>query len=89
MELQKFGKKQATTPLGEAIRKLRVQTLTSQELFGAECGVVPRTVSLWEQGKAVPTPAHAQAIITTADEYQVSFEYVDSFMSEYVTKAEI
>lgn len=83
MTLSKFGKKEAKTGLGEAIRKIRIQTLTSQKKFGQECGVCFRTVCLWEQGKAIPTPKHANAIVEVADEYDVRQSYIDYFMIEY------
>ena len=52
--------------LAEIIKFIRAYTYATQEEFAKMCGVCQHTVALWEKGKVLPSPKHADAI------YQIS-----------------
>ena len=59
--------------IGKRIKELRLERGLSQENFGKLLSVSQDTISLWEQGKSVPT---AEFLITIATNFDVSVDYI-------------
>lgn len=71
--------------LAEVIRFIRAYTYTSQQEFAEMCGVCPHTVALWEQGKVLPSPKHADKIHQVAQLVFVSGYNTQTFRQTYAT----
>ena len=59
--------------IGKRIKEIRIEQGLSQQQFGALLSVSQDTVSLWENGKAVPT---AEFLIAVAQQFDVSVDYI-------------
>ena len=59
--------------IGKRIKEIRIENGLSQQKFGAELSVSQDTVSLWENGKSLPT---AEFLIAMAKRFQVSTDYI-------------
>lgn len=59
--------KQPAAKLGQMIRKKRIERGLSVTDVALICGVMVSTVSAWEHGKAVPSPAYRQQLAKTLD----------------------
>lgn len=53
---------EALKKLAEAVKFIRAYTYMTQEEFAQMCNVCPHTVALWERGKVLPSPSHADKI---------------------------
>ena len=62
-----------TTKIGNRIKEIRVDNKLSQLAFGKILSVSQDTVSLWENGKSVPT---AELLIEIATKFDVSVDYI-------------
>ena len=59
--------------IGQRIREIRQESGLSQQNFGALLSVSQDTVSLWENGKSVPT---TEFLIAIAKQFEVSVDYI-------------
>ena len=59
--------------IGTRIKEIRIEQGLSQQEFGARLSVSQDTVSLWENGKSVPT---AEFLIAIAQQFDVSVDYI-------------
>ena len=59
--------------IGKRIKEIRIEKNLSQQKFGALLSVSQDTVSLWENGKSVPT---AEFLIAIAKQFDVSVDYI-------------
>ena len=59
--------------IGKRIKEIRVENKMSQKQFGEALSVSQDTVSLWENGKSLPT---AEFIIAICERFQVSSDYL-------------
>ena len=59
--------------IGKRIKELRIENGLSQENFGKELSVSQDTVSLWENGKSLPT---VEFLIAIAKRFNVSTDYI-------------
>ena len=59
--------------IGKRIKEIRIEQGLSQQQFGELLSVSQDTVSLWENGKAVPT---AEFLIAVAQQFDVSVDYI-------------
>ena len=59
--------------IANRIKEIRVENKLSQLAFGKLLSVSQDTVSLWENGKSVPT---AEALITMATKFDVSIDFI-------------
>lgn len=71
--------------LAEAIKFIRAYTYTTQEEFAQMCGVCPHTVSLWEKGKVLPSPKHADKIHDISQLVFISGYDTQTFRKKYAT----
>jgi len=59
--------------IGKRIKEIRTEQGLSQQKFGELLSVSQDTVSLWENGKSVPTP---EILIAIATQFEVSVDYI-------------
>lgn len=59
--------------IAKRIKEIRVENKLSQKQFGEALSVSQDTVSLWENGKSLPT---AEFIIAICKTFQVSADYL-------------
>ena len=59
--------------IGKRIKEIRLEQGLSQQKFGERLLVSQDTVSLWEQGKSVPT---TEVLITMATQFDYSVDYI-------------
>ena len=59
--------------IGKRIKELRVEHNLSQQQFGQLLAVSQDTISLWENGKSLPT---TENLIVIAKTFQVSTDYI-------------
>ena len=59
--------------IGKRIKEIRTEQGLSQQKFGELLSVSQDTISLWENGKAVPT---AEFLIAIAQRFDVSIDYI-------------
>ena len=59
--------------IGKRIKDIRIERGLSQQKFGELLSVSQDTVSLWENGKSVPT---VDFLIAIAKQFDVSVDYV-------------
>ena len=59
--------------IGERIKEIRKESGLSQQAFGKALAVSQDTVSLWENGKSLPT---AEFLIAIAQTFNVSTDYI-------------
>ncbi len=59
--------------IGKRIKEIRMEQGLSQQQFGGLLSVSQDTVSLWENGKAVPT---AEFLIAIAQQFDISVDYI-------------
>ena len=59
--------------IGNRIKELRLENNLSQQKFGELLSVSQDTVSLWENGKSVPT---TEFLIAIAKQFDVSVDYI-------------
>ena len=59
--------------IGERIKEIRKENGFSQQEFGKVLAVSQDTVSLWENGKSLPT---AEFLIAMAQAFGVSVDYI-------------
>ena len=59
--------------IAKRIKEIRVENKLSQLAFGKLLSVSQDTVSLWENGKSVPT---AELLIEIATKFDVSVDYI-------------
>ncbi len=59
--------------IGKRIKEIRVEAGLSQGEFGGKLSVSQDTVSLWENGRSVPT---AEFLISIAEQFEVSVDYL-------------
>lgn len=59
--------------IGKRIKEIRLENKLSQKAFGEILSVSQDTVSLWENGKSLPT---AEFIIAMAMHFHVSADYI-------------
>ena len=59
--------------IGERIKEIRKESGLSQQAFGKALAVSQDTVSLWENGKSLPT---AEFLIAMAQTFNVSTDYI-------------
>ena len=59
--------------IGERIKEIRKENGLSQQAFGKVLAVSQDTVSLWENGKSLPT---AEFLIAMAQTFPVSVDYI-------------
>lgn len=71
--------------LAEVIRFIRAYTYSTQDEFAEMCGVCPHTVALWEKGKVLPSPKHADKIHEVAQLVFVSGYNTQTFRQTYAT----
>ena len=62
-----------TKKLGERIKEIRKESGLSQQAFGKTLAVSQDTVSLWENGKSLPT---AEFLIAMAQTFGISVDYI-------------
>ena len=62
-----------TICIGKRIKEIRTERGLSQEKMGEALSVSQDTISLWEQGKSVPT---AEYLIAMARQFDVSVDYI-------------
>ena len=58
--------------IGKRIKEIRIENKLSQKQFGETLSVSQDTVSLWENGKSLPT---AEFVIAICRRFQVSADY--------------
>lgn len=89
IKLEKRASKKTNTDelkkLAEIIRFIRAYTYTTQEEFAEMCGVCSHTVSLWEKGKVLPSPKHADKIHEVSQLVFVSGYNTQTFRQKYAT----
>lgn len=71
--------------LAEVIRFIRAYTYTTQEEFAEMCGVCSHTVALWEKGKVLPSPKHADKIHEISQLVFVTGYNTQTFRQKYAT----
>ena len=59
--------------IGKRIKEIRIENKLSQKQFGETLSVSQDTVSLWENGKSLPT---AEFVIAICRRFQVSADYL-------------
>lgn len=59
--------------VGQRIKEIRTEQGLSQQKFGAILSVSQDTVSLWENGRSLPT---TEALIMMAKQFSVSVDYI-------------
>ena len=59
--------------IGKRIKEIRTEQGLSQQKFGELLSVSQDTISLWENGRAVPT---AEFLIAIARRFDVSTDYI-------------
>ena len=59
--------------IGERIKEIRKENGLSQQAFGKVLAVSQDTVSLWENGKSLPT---AEFLIAMAQTFHISVDYI-------------
>ncbi len=59
--------------IANRIKEVRIENKLSQLAFGKLLSVSQDTVSLWENGKSIPT---AESLITMATTFDVSVDYI-------------
>lgn len=59
--------------IGQRIKELRVENKLSQQQFGELLAVSQDTISLWENGKSLPT---TENLIIIAKTFKVSTDYI-------------
>ncbi len=59
--------------IGKRIKEIRLDCGLSQEKFGDLFSVSQDTISLWENGKSVPT---TEFLIAIAKQFDVSVDYI-------------
>lgn len=59
--------------IGKRIKEIRNENELSQEKFGKLLSVSQDTVSLWENGKSIPT---TEILIALATQFDVSVDYI-------------
>ena len=59
--------------IGRRIKEIRLESGLSQQKFGEALSVSQDTVSLWENGKSVPT---TEFLIAIATQFEVSVDYI-------------
>ena len=59
--------------IGKRIKELRIENNLSQQQFGNLLAVSQDTVSLWENGKSLPT---TENLIIIANTFKVSTDYI-------------
>ncbi len=59
--------------ISKRIKEIRLENGLSQQKFGEILAVSQDTVSLWENGKSVPT---AEFLIAIATQFNVSADYI-------------
>lgn len=59
--------------VGKRIKEIRTEHSLSQQQFGDLLSVSQDTISLWENGKAVPT---AEFLIAIAQNFDVTVDYI-------------
>lgn len=59
--------------IGKRIKEIRIENGLSQQKFGAELSVSQDTISLWENGKSLPT---TEFLIAMAKRFDVSVDYI-------------
>ena len=59
--------------IGERIKEIRKESGLSQQMFGKVLAVSQDTVSLWENGRSLPT---AEFLIAMAQSFGVSVDYI-------------
>ena len=62
-----------TENIGKRIKEIRLENGLSQQKFGEALSVSQDTVSLWENGKSVPT---TEFLIAIATNFEVSVDYI-------------
>ena len=62
-----------TKKVGERIKEIRKENGFSQQEFGKVLAVSQDTVSLWENGKSLPT---AEFLIAMAQTFGISVDYI-------------
>ena len=62
-----------TKEIGKRIKGIRREAGLSQEDFGKKLFVSQNMVSLWENGRSVPT---AEFLISIAEQFEVSVDYL-------------
>lgn len=64
----------------EKIKKIRQESLLSQQEFGKEIGVAFSTVNRWENGKSIPDYKSLRAIQKFCDARSISFSLIDEVL---------
>ena len=59
--------------ISKRIKEIRLEAGKSQTAFGKELFVSQDTVSLWEQGKSLPS---IEIVILIAEKYNLSTDYI-------------
>lgn len=59
--------------IGKRIKEIRIENGLSQQKFGAELSVSQDTISLWENGKSLPT---TEFLIAMAKRFDISVDYI-------------
>lgn len=59
--------------IGKRIKEIRLENALSQQKFGEALSVSQDTISLWENGKSVPT---TEFLIAIATKFEVSVDYI-------------
>ena len=59
--------------IGQRIKELRIENKLSQQQFGKLLAVSQDTISLWENGKSLPT---TENLIIIATKFNVSTDYI-------------
>ena len=59
--------------IGKRIKEIRTENGLSQQKFGAALSVSQDTISLWENGKSLPT---TEFLISIAKTFHVSVDYI-------------
>ena len=59
--------------IGKRIKEIRLENGLTQQKFGERLSVSQDTVSLWENGKCVPT---TEFLIAISKQFEVSVDYI-------------
>ena len=59
--------------IGKRIKEIRTESGLSQQKFGEELSVSQDTISLWENGKSLPT---TEFLIAMSKRFDVSVDYI-------------
>ena len=59
--------------IGKRIKEIRLESGLTQQKFGERLSVSQDTVSLWENGKCVPT---TEFLIAISQQFEVSVDYI-------------